>query len=256
MLPCFNYNLMFKMAVLSVIFFGTCSCNDSIIKTTAGDTSSTKYYDYFSKDAPDNFINRIDHPLERYSHIENTFSPNYLSTNSLGYENRHYIINEKTSDLYNLIQLPESKTDYSSLAISILALISSVLLPVLLHKKQKKDAINDGFWLREVILPKINDLMFQVCSDLKSSFSLNALDFGTQYQGVILPKINELRDNFEMIDSFPKMQKYLDALDDHCDNLDNDVSNHEMSSLQIRMNDISTFNRAMLKTLIEIHKAI
>lgn len=244
------------MTALSVIFFGTCSCNDSIIKNTSSDISSTKYYDYFSNDAPNNFINRIDHRLERYPHIENTFSPNYLSVNSLGYENRHYIINEKTSDLYNLIQLPESKTDYSSLVISILALIASVLLPILLHKKQKKDAINDGFWLREVILPKINDLMFQVCSDLKSSFSLNSIDFGTQYQGAILPKINELRDSFEMIDSFPKMQKYLNALDDHCDNLDNDVSNHEMSSREIRMNDISKFNRSMLKTLIEIHKAI
>lgn len=256
MLLCFKHNALLKMTVLSVIFFGATACNESKIKQTPSEISTTKYFDYFSKDAPNDFINRINHPLERYAHIPNTFSPNYLSINALDYENRHYVINEKTSDLYNLIQLPESKNDYSSLTISILALLASIFLPIFLHKKQKKDAINDGFWLREVILPKINDLMFQVCSDLKSNFNLSPADFGIQYQSLIIPKINELRDKFEMLDSFPKMQNYLDALDDHCDQLDNDVSNHITSPPAIRMNDISTFNRSMLKTLIEIHKAI
>ncbi|WP_186372756.1 hypothetical protein, partial [Yersinia aleksiciae] len=201
------------------------------------------------------YTNSIEkNPLIIYKEIDSSFSPKYLSKDTNKYANEHYLIGD--GEIYNIIKIPDGKTDYWAIGISVLALLSSVLVPWLLHRKQKKDAINEGFWLREVIFPKINGLMFDFCNELKASFELDITEFARQYEDVVLMKMGELRDTFSMLNCFPNMQASIDSLDQICDELDNDVDNHQTEVKKIRVDDVSRFNTKMLSRMLDVHRNI
>lgn len=248
------------MAVITAICIFLYGCKQDNLNSN-GSTANDSFEDYniISSYLPKYLKTAETSSLQKFEKINNTFSPSYLSINTLKYDNQHYQLKDKNLNLYNLIQHPDKSTDYTSLLsliVSILAFIASIVIPLYLHKKQKADAINDEFWLREVILPKINGLIFKICADLRQGFSLDTASFSIHYQNNFLPILNELRDDFEMLNSFPMVSNYIDKLEDHCDILDNDVSSHESSPLPIRIQDISKFNRNMLAELISIHKKI
>ncbi|HHS9796030.1 Uncharacterised protein [Klebsiella pneumoniae] len=244
-----------KMTVLPVIFFSIIGCDSSNVSRYENIDDLSFYNDAVRNlpldGMPDNNAYSVRKPKEL------NFSPKYLSRESSVVDMQHYEIpNDKKSDFYNIVKTPESKPDYIAIAISFLALLASVLVPIHLQRKQKKDAIHDGFWLREVIFPKINELMFKICSDLKDSFNMNNSDFSNFYQDTISIKIEELHETFSILNSFPNMQTSISALENICDELDNNIDNHQLDPLQTRILDVTEFNTKLIKELVQIHKKI
>ncbi|WP_164097760.1 hypothetical protein [Serratia marcescens] len=186
--------------------------------------------------------------------INSSFSPSFLSKSVSQYASGHYSLGD--SDIYNFIKVPESNPDYWAMCISILALISSIAVPFLINKKQRKDAINEGFWLREVIFPKINTLMFDFCNELKASFNLSLTQFVQKYSSDLSLRLGELRDTFNMFHCFPNLQERIDSLDAICDELENDIDNHQSESIEIRISDVSKFNTKMLAKMLDIHRQV
>ncbi|MCV5580388.1 hypothetical protein OFO05_33865, partial [Escherichia coli] len=81
------------------------------------------------------------------------FTPHLLYDKPDNYVLNGYYPSTSSGNLYNIVRVPESGPEWYSIAISIIALIASVGVPLWQHYKGRNEAINEGYWLREVILP-------------------------------------------------------------------------------------------------------
>lgn len=254
MLLCFDNINLKKMTVLSVIFFAAVGCDSS------KNTYTDKYNDLaFYNNAIDNLP--YDYMPDNTAFtinkaVELKFSPKYLSQSSSNGNMQHYEVPSNKGEFYNIVKIPETKPDFMAIGISILALLSSVIVPIYLKNAQRREDIHDGFWLREVIFPKINDLMFSICADLKNSFEMNNTDFSIFYKDVISIKIDELHEIFSILNSFPNMQDSITKLEAICDDLDNNIDNNQLLPTPTRIADVTMFNTSLIKELVQIHKKI
>lgn len=189
-----------------------------------------------------------------------------------GFNEQSLMINQdytysKNSDnntvLYNFIKTADKDTDYGAYFFSAFALLVSIGIPIWqrhLSKKdaidQKKDAINDGFWVREVVMPQVNTNMFNTCTLFRNKFNLPASEFTLAYDEDLLPSLNSLRDSFSLLTAFPNATSYPDILNRLCDDFEDKVSDHINEPLNIRKDDVSSFQLALTKILIEVHKKI
>lgn len=167
------------------------------------------------------------------------------------------------SILYNYIQIPDKDTDFGSYIFSLFALLTSILIPIWQRKgqrrdavTQKKEAINDGFWMREVIMPQINNNVFNCCAAFRARLNLSSSDFTQAYNEVLLPSLNELRDSFSLLSAFTEASSYALSLNEICDDFDDNVMDNIDSPLSTRKEDVSNLQIKLTKQLIEIHKAI
>jgi len=191
------------------------------------------------------------------------FSPFFITN----YKNKsiydHYLVSPKEQktyksqeEIYNVINIPESGPELISILVSILALIASVGIPYYQHKKQKTDSINEGFWMREVIMPKVNNLTFEVCNKFKENLSLDPAQFVVKFRDELLPLLGELRDSLYLFSTFPKVQAHIQVLEDICDKFENNVDTNQTFSFEIRNKDISTFHILFIGELMKIHTKI
>ncbi|HAG7297630.1 TPA: hypothetical protein HGT60_26275, partial [Escherichia coli] len=84
---------------------------------------------------------------------------------------------------------PENGPEWISIGISLFALVSSFVIPYVQHRKERKEAINEGYWVREVIMPKINGLAFDVVQSFKNSMALSEEEFLSVFSNTLLPKL-------------------------------------------------------------------
>lgn len=163
---------------------------------------------------------------------------------------------KKNLDIYNYIQTPESDTDWGSYILSGLAILFSVGTAIWQRYTQKNDAINDGFWVREVVMPQINNGVINLSSGVNSKLKLNPADFTTAYQNDLLPLLNELRDSFSLLSAFPNATAYAQKLNYFCDNFDDVLSDNINKPIEVRLKDVSDFRINITKELMVIHKKI
>lgn len=160
------------------------------------------------------------------------------------------------SVIYNYIQTPEKDSDLGSYLISLIAMIISVGIPIWQRYVQKNDAINEGFWVREVVMPQVNSNMFNACSTFRSKLELPSDEFTQAYKQELLPSLNELRDSFSLLTAFPNAVSYPAKLNELCDDLEDKVVDHISEPINVRKEDISSFQLTLTKELIKIHKKI
>lgn len=158
--------------------------------------------------------------------------------------------------VYNYIQAPDSDADWKSYLLSLLAIVISLGIPVWQRYAQKSDAINDGFWIREVIMPQINNCIVNLCSETNSKLRMPSGAFTPAYQRDLLPLLNELRDSFSLLTAFPNSVAYSQKMNGFCDNFDDALSDHVNEPLDVRLKDVSDFRIKLTKELISIHKKI
>lgn len=162
----------------------------------------------------------------------------------------------ETNDIYNVVNVPESGPEWFSIIVSLLALFSSFIIPYLQHKNERKEAINEGYWIREVIMPKVNGLAFDVAAAFKRAIPLTEDDFLVALQDQLLPKLGELRESFYLFNSFAPVIPDIENLDNICDELEQKVSDNIDLPIENRINDISRFHLVLIQKLIDIHKKI
>lgn len=166
-----------------------------------------------------------------------------------------------TTHIYNTIEVPTDEQNdlgvWISIVISILAFISSIVIPLYLRHREKRDSINDEFWMREVILPKINELLFSFCESLKNSITScdgNPAQFQIYFAGSYLSEQGSLRDSFSMLSSIVQNTSLPEELEYICDDLDQNISDNLNSALHIRKQNIYLFQQEIIKKLIECQK--
>lgn len=168
----------------------------------------------------------------------------------------HYKNVPNSNEIYNVVKVPESGPEWVSIGISIFALISSLGIPYFQHRKERNEAINEGYWLREVIMPKINNLAFEVATDFKNSMPLVEADFIDALNERLLPKLGGLRDSLYLFESFPKLKQDVEVLEAICDTLEEKVSDNINSPIETRLSDISRFHSSLIKNLILLHRKV
>ena len=189
------------------------------------------------------------------------FSPNSL-TKSFTSQNL-VELKESPSSINTYIQQPEPSTDYGSYIISILALLASIGIPLWQRSLQQKDSqsqtldsINEGFWIREVVMPQINSKIFNLCSTFRNRINLNKPDFTISYRDELLPLLNELRDSFSLFKAFPNASGAIQLLEKYCDDFDDDVTDHLDETISVRRADVYSFQLKLTQELIKTHKLI
>ncbi|MFX0749075.1 hypothetical protein ABEL08_17280 [Escherichia coli] len=189
------------------------------------------------------------------------FNTNLL-TNSYS---SHNVLDSKepTSTINNYIQQPENSTDIGSYIISILALLVSAGVPLWQRyvqirdsKNQKLDSINEGFWIREVVMPQINLNIFNLCTAFRNKLNLSQPEFTIVYRDELLPLLNELRDSFSLFKAFPNASNAILTLQQYCDDFDDSITDHIDEPINVRKADISTFQLTLTKELIKTHMLI
>ncbi|WP_037036050.1 hypothetical protein [Rahnella sp. WP5] len=269
-----NIRSLTKMAVFSAIFFGVLTgCSfaamsdnsnsklnfDNVIPLEKNNSSFFKKNEGFCLNPAQNTLKICKDYYENFNY--HYLAENKNSNNALG----HYSLNNKTlntgepnrpSEIYNLVNIPEGGPEWVSIIISIFALILSCGIPYWQHKKERTESINEGFWLREVIMPKISDLAFDVCNVFKSSLDLDENDFNLSFESSLLPKLGELRDSLYLFECYPDLEEKIDELQTICDDFENNVDNNQNALRERRQKDISDFHIKFIAKLIFIHKSI
>lgn len=192
------------------------------------------------------------------------FSPNSLtnnkdygfSSNSFSNNGEEAVASKNNIGIYNYIQNPDSDTDWGAYILSGLAMFVSVGTTIWQRRTQKSDAINDGFWVREVIMPQVNEGVTNLCSRVKGELKTPSADFTAAYRTDLLPLLNELRDSFSLLSAFPNSGQYAQKLNGFCDNFDDALSDHVNEPLDVRLEDVSGFRINLTKELMLIHKKI
>ncbi|WP_410955106.1 hypothetical protein [Raoultella planticola] len=170
----------------------------------------------------------------------------------------HYQLQAPTTsqEIFNVIKVPENGPEWVSIIISIIALASSFGVPYWQHQKERKEAINEGYWIREVIMPKINGLAFDVTAAFKNAVPLAQDLFIDALSNNLFPKLGELRDSLYLFNSFTLLNEDVEILESICDDLEQKVSDHIDEPNEIRIADISKFHSLLINKLIEMHRKI
>ena len=124
------------------------------------------------------------------------------------------------------------------------------------HYKGRNEAINEGYWLREVILPKINGLAFEVTEDFKDAMGLPPDEFISLLDSQLFSKLGELRDSLYLFKGFSKLEKDIESLDGICDLFEQKVSDNIDSSIDTRISDVSIFHASLIRELMKMHRKI
>ncbi|WP_350262731.1 hypothetical protein AAF463_23925 (plasmid) [Pantoea sp. BJ2] len=168
--------------------------------------------------------------------------------------------NKKTTDkvndvnsIYNIVKVPDGGPEWVSIIISMLALLASIGIPGYQFWRQRKSSVNEGFWLREVIFPKLNEITFSVINTFKQSLDLNLPDFAIAYGRDLIPALNQLRDASSLMNSFPKNEDFVTRMETICDSFENEVDNNQSKSKEIRLTDINDFHNKVISLFIEYH---
>lgn len=162
----------------------------------------------------------------------------------------------KNTKIYNTINLPdEKKTDWS-LMISILALLASIGIPLYTNWKDRNKSIYDDFWMREVILPRINDLTFQTTQSLQKELDegVDPDRFQQYFGNRFLKEIGSLRDSFGMLSGIIKKNEFIEQLEKICDELEQRISDNLDKPMHIRKIDGQWFQQEIIKNLVKCHK--
>ncbi len=256
-----------RMAVLSVILFFSNAC--SVIADSQNESIHYPNNTPFNNEFPllDTTIERISHPIvitlnsnesSTKAELEKIrFDKSFLLENESSSKNDNsYHFPSTTQKIFNVIKVPENGPEWFSIIISIVALASSFGIPYIQHKNERKEAINEGYWVREVIMPKINGLAFDVVKTFKESISMPSDMFEDALSNSLLPKLGELRDSLYLFNSFKLLNDSIETLEEICDDLEERVFNHTEESREKRISDISTFHSTLINKLIEIHSKI
>ncbi|EMM9996249.1 hypothetical protein JAG49_002518 [Morganella morganii] len=262
----FKENLILKMTALSVIFFMTLTACSSFshsqnqhIKNSYSlgrydNLSNIKMGMVFPQVIKEGFLNE---GLMRCEPELKSFHKSLLLKNQNSLASHYqYQMSTTTQEIFNVVKIPESGPEWLSISISIIALLSSLGIPYIQHRKERKEAINEGYWIREVIMPKINTLAFNVTSEFKQAISSNQSVFLQTLRNTLLPKLGELRDSLYLFNSFKLLKDDIEALEEICDNLEERVSDNINEPQEKRISDISTFHSELINKLIGIHRKI
>ncbi|NWA44230.1 hypothetical protein HX889_41885 [Pseudomonas reactans] len=254
-----NCQFLVKMTVMAVIFFyflSACSFADKLNDNFITENKSLD--NSFMSNNVSLFLNTSQNSLKTCTNAYEEFKPSLLKKETYdGKLNNHYVVESPyKGEIYNVVNIPESGPEWVSIIVSLGALIFSVGIPIWQHKRGRKESINEGFWLREVIMPKVNNIAFDVCSTFKNSLLLSPADFASNYQSSLLPKIGELRDSFYLFECYPNFEMDIDDLQTICDEFENNVDNNQDSAIDLRQKDISDFHIKFISKLIQIHKKI
>lgn len=155
--------------------------------------------------------------------------------------------------VYNIVKVPDGGPEWVSIGISVMALLASVGIPGYQFWRQRKSSVNEGYWLREVIFPRINDTLFSVIKKFKESVDATPVDFPGVYGDTLIPAMNELRDAANLMNTFPGNQVFIDRMEALCDSLEDEVVNNQSLSRALRLYDISQFHNKTIALLIEYH---
>lgn len=272
-----SFNIKLKMTALSVIFFiALCACStvthskikpelDSSDKNIEIMDSSKILYCRGETMSP-----VIINPANQKTGLivcdnkPSTFHKSFILKQETSLVN-HYqymmppyanITQPAPQEIFNIVKIPESGPEWFSISISILALIFSVGLPYYQHKRERKEAINEGYWIREVIMPKINDLAFDVTAEFKEKIKLPEDDFLISLDETLFPKLGESRDSFYLLEGLTSLKSDIDTLDEVCDELEANMSNNIHESDAIRASDITKFHSTLTQKLIKIHLGV
>lgn len=264
----FNAKLTLKMTALSVIFF--------VLPTacTVDAHSQNESERYVNNISSDKTIKLLDSRIEmRSSPIiiagspneglmrcetePNIFHKSFLLKNERSLETYYqYKTSPIAQEIFNIVKVPESGPEWVSIAVSIIALISSFGVPYWLHRKARKESINEGYWVREVIMPKINELAFDVTAEFKKAIPSSQDVFLDLLHSKLFPKLGELRDSLYLFNGFKSLKNDVEILDEICDNLEGRVSDNIDKSDEVRIFDISDFHLTLIAKLIDIHRKI
>lgn len=193
------------------------------------------------------------------SNLIDHFEPVYLLSNGTEVFVQAYNDCKKTrtdendSSIYNIVKVPDGGPEWVSIIISMLALVASIGIPGYQFWRQRKSSINEGFWLREVIFPKLNEITFSVINKFKQSLDLNITDFALAFGRDLIPALNQLRDASFLMNSFPKSEDFVTRMESICDSFENDVDNNQSKSKEIRLKDINDFHNEVISLFIEYH---
>lgn len=164
---------------------------------------------------------------------------------------KNYITSE--TKIYNRIELAkDDKTDWS-IWISLLALLTSIGIPWITRRNDRKKSIHDDYWMRGVILPKINELLFNLTASLSNAFqNFDGDDVGFQqyFSGHYLSEQGALRDSFSMISSVVNKVKIAEELEILCDELDQKISDHLSEPVHVRKQDAQWFMQEVIKKIV------
>ncbi len=266
----FNINLILKMTALSVIFFATpTAC--SVVAHSRGE--SERYVDDSLSDKTFNLLNSrmeiasspiiiagsSNEGLIKCETESNSFHKSLLLKNESSLVNYYqYQTPPVSQEIYNVVEVPESGPEWFSMSISICALIASFGIPYWQHNKERKEAINEGYWVREVIMPKINELAFDVTTAFKNAIqSSQSQDaFLEIWDSTLLPKLGALRDSLYLFNSFKLLSGDIEMLEGICDVLEEKVSDNIDKPNEMRVSDVSRFHSSLIDKLITIHRKI
>ncbi|NCF07965.1 hypothetical protein [Kosakonia sp. MH5] len=261
-----------KMAALSAIFvFSLTSCNDKdfLVKEALIPAAYLQPPEINKKNdsklpeksgglnAPFLCLDNTQQKIKVCSNLESSFKSDFLRKEDGNFKSLEYVRDfNNPGDILNVVNVPESEPEWISIFISILALIASGLIPFFQHRVERSEEINDGYWFREVILPKINGLAFEVYDSFKGAMKLDEATFINEMDVALLPKLGELSESLYLLNTFSSMDEKIEELQTICDKLELDVSLHLDASLAVRVNDVFLFHAAFIKALIKLHKKI
>ncbi len=262
----FKKILILRMTALSVIFFVL----PTACSVVAHSQSESEHY-ASTPSSDENLLNSRmemvsspiiiagspDAGLMRCEVESNSFHKSSLLKNENSLVNYYrYQTQPVSQEIFNVVKVPESGPEWISIIVSIIALFSSFGVPYWQHHKERKEAINEGYWIREVIMPKINELAFDVTMEFKKAIPSPQDVFLDTLSNTLLPKLGELRDSLYLFNSFKLLNNDIEKLDEICDYLEEKVSDNIEKSNEIRISDISTFHSKLINKLIEIHRKI
>ncbi|EFH6879869.1 hypothetical protein AB0Y16_00995 [Escherichia coli] len=253
---------VFKMTALPVIFFVNISaCSATYPERTASNMDSQNSESHVIEPKSGNIFNADicigkNSDLKLCNSYERKFTPHLLYDKPDNYVLNGYYPSTSSGNLYNIVRVPESGPEWYSIAISIIALIASVGVPLWQHYKGRNEAINEGYWLREVILPKINGLAFEVTEDFKDAMGLPPDEFISLLDSQLFSKLGELRDSLYLFKGFSKLEKDIESLDGICDLFEQKVSDNIDSSIDTRVSDVSIFHASLIRELMKMHRKI
>ncbi|NYB29941.1 hypothetical protein [Pantoea agglomerans] len=241
----FNFSSLIikKMAFSIAVFFLCLPCKASDIKN------------------PEHILNKSDHPysFSRCNILQEKFSPYFIFKIPEEYNISHFsepglsYRGYGNNETYNIIRVPESGPEWWSIGLSFVAVLISVLLPAYQFRKQRNSSVNEGFWLREVIFPKFNEIAFETVKKFKSGFSLPETEYLNLYSATLIPLLNELKDTAELLHAFPNHSEIITAVEDLCDKLENDASNNIAKNLGIRVKDVTNFHNNLIALFVRFH---
>lgn len=158
--------------------------------------------------------------------------------------------------IYNKIEIPKKDDIDYSLIISVIAVIASIGIPLYTSYKERRESKIDEYWMREVILPKINDLLFPYVTSLIEAFinfDGKPNEFNIYFRNKYLAEQGTLRDSFGMLASLINNPNIANELEDICDELDQRIVNNIDENINIRKKDAYWFQQELIKKLAVCH---